>query len=163
VMGQYDTEMPFVKELNEICERSAQSAATSRMIDKARAHFDEWEPRWLDRSERQRGYAEHWMMSPCRHEEAMERCEMKGHPWFKKALRRADTRKAMNRLIQGSAARQMKKAMAMCWRAGYVPMLQMHDELAFSLTTRERRQGDRRDHAQCNQDQRAHACRRGVR
>lgn len=133
VMSQYDTEMPFVKELNEICERMAQERGYIRMIDKARSHFDDWEPRWLDREERRRGYAEHFMMGPCRWEDAMERVEQRGHPWYKKALRRADTRKAMNRLIQGSAARQMKKGMLMCFRAGYIAMLQMHDELAFSL------------------------------
>jgi DNA polymerase-1 len=38
----------------------------------------------------------------------------------------------MNRRIQGSAARQMKIAMADCWDAGIMPILQMHDELAFS-------------------------------
>jgi DNA polymerase I-like protein with 3'-5' exonuclease and polymerase domains len=134
VMGQYDGQMPFVKQLNEICEREAQKRGYIRMIDKARAHFDEWEPRWLDRSERQRGWAENFPMAPCRMEEAQVRCQMRGHPWFGKPLRRADTRKAMNRLIQGSAARQTKTAMRDCYRAGFLPMLQMHDELAFSLT-----------------------------
>lgn len=133
VMGQYDGEMPFVKQLNDICQTMAQERGYIRMIDKARAHFDDWEPRWLDRDERSRGYAQNWPMAPCRLEEALERAKVKGHPWFGKAMRRADTRKAMNRLIQGSAARQTKRAMAMCARAGYIPMLQMHDELAFSL------------------------------
>src|ERR1044072_2127293 len=66
VMGQYDGELPFVKQLNEICEREAQKRGYIRMIDKARAHFDEWEPRWLDRSARQRGFAERYTMAPCR-------------------------------------------------------------------------------------------------
>lgn len=134
VMGQYDTEMPFVKQLNDICGNMAQERGYIRMIDKARSHFDDWEPRWLDRAERQRGYAQNWPMAPCRLEEALERAKVKGHPWFGRAMRRADTRKAMNRLIQGGAARQMKKAMALCARQGFIPMLQMHDELAFSLS-----------------------------
>lgn len=135
VMGQYDTEMPFVKELNEVCEREAQNRGFIRMIDGARGHFDDWEPRWLDRAEKQRGYAERFMMGPCRIEEARARCEKTGHPWYGKRLKRSDTRKAMNKLIQGSAARQVKKAMVACWRAGYrTIMLQIHDELAFSLT-----------------------------
>lgn len=75
------------------------------------------------------------MMGPCRIEEARARCERTGHPWYGKRLKRSETRKAMNRLIQGSAARQVKKAMVACWRAGYrTIMLQIHDELAFSLT-----------------------------
>jgi DNA polymerase I-like protein with 3'-5' exonuclease and polymerase domains len=134
VMGQYDGEMPFVKELNEICDREAQTRGYIRMIDGARSHFDDWEPRWLDKAERQRGYAERYMMGACRREEALARTQTRGHPWYGKNLRRSDTRKAMNRLIQGSAARQVKMAMLACWRAGYVPMLQIHDELAFSLT-----------------------------
>jgi DNA polymerase I-like protein with 3'-5' exonuclease and polymerase domains len=133
VMGQYDTEMPFVKQLNEICDKQAQRVGFIRMIDGARAHFDEWEPRWLDKAEKQRGYAERRPMNPARIDEARRRCQDERHPWHGKNLRRADTRKAMNRLIQGSAARQVKMAMRACWEAGYTPMIQMHDELGFSL------------------------------
>ena len=39
----------------------------------------------------------------------------------------------MNRLVQGSAARQTKRAMLMCWREGIVPLIQMHDELGLSV------------------------------
>ncbi len=46
----------------------------------------------------------------------------------------------MNRLIQGGAARQTKMAMRECWRAGYVPLLQMHDELDFSVS--KKKQGE---------------------
>ena len=133
VMRQYDGEMPFVKELNEICEREAQNRGYIRMIDGARAHFDDWEPRWLSRDERARGWSSQMPMAPCRIEEARHRVANDNHVWYGKQLRRADTRKAMNRLIQGSSARQIKMAMVACWKAGYVPMLQIHDELAFSL------------------------------
>ncbi len=43
------------------------------------------------------------------------------------------TYKAMNRLIQGSAADQTKKAMVACWEAGLVPLVAVHDELGFSV------------------------------
>jgi DNA polymerase-1 len=36
-------------------------------------------------------------------------------------------------LIQGSAADQVKQAMVNCYKAGHIPMLQIHDELCFSL------------------------------
>lgn len=49
-------------------------------------------------------------------------------------LRRAYSHKAMNRLIQGSAARQIKIAMLALWREGIVPLLQMHDELPVSCS-----------------------------
>jgi DNA polymerase I-like protein with 3'-5' exonuclease and polymerase domains len=37
-------------------------------------------------------------------------------------------------MIQGSAARQIKKAMVDIWNAGVIPLLQVHDELCFSMS-----------------------------
>tara|TARA_B100000085_G_scaffold142731_1_gene129916 strand:- start:1439 stop:1777 length:339 start_codon:yes stop_codon:yes gene_type:complete len=48
-------------------------------------------------------------------------------------IRRAFTYKALNRLIQGSAADQTKQAMINCYKKGYKPLLQIHDELCFSI------------------------------
>ena len=48
-------------------------------------------------------------------------------------IRRAFTYKALNRLIQGSAADQTKQAMIKCYKQGYQPLLQIHDELCFSI------------------------------
>lgn len=134
IMGTYDAELPFVKELYQLCNRLASERGYIAMIGGARAHFDEWECSWLDKSEQQRGFAEHWRMAPCGLAEARQRAQTEGHPWAGKRLRRAYTRKAMNRRIQGGAARQMKMAMARCWDEGIVPLLQMHDELPFSLS-----------------------------
>jgi DNA polymerase I-like protein with 3'-5' exonuclease and polymerase domains len=39
-------------------------------------------------------------------------------------------------MIQGSAARQIKKAMVDINKAGYHPLLQLHDELGFSFTNK---------------------------
>ncbi len=50
------------------------------------------------------------------------------------AGRRQQTHKALNRLIQGSAASQMKLAMIAADRAGVSPQLQVHDELCASGT-----------------------------
>ena len=53
-------------------------------------------------------------------------------------LRRAYTYKGLNRLIQGSAADQTKKAMLDCFKlGGTMPLLQVHDELCFSVTSKE--------------------------
>jgi DNA polymerase I-like protein with 3'-5' exonuclease and polymerase domains len=52
-------------------------------------------------------------------------------------LRRAFTYKALNRLIQGSAADQTKKAMLDCYEAGLTPMLTVHDELCFNVEGQE--------------------------
>ena len=51
-------------------------------------------------------------------------------------IRRAETYKAMNALIQGSAARHTKLWMLACWREGIVPLLQMHDALDCSVRRR---------------------------
>jgi Protein of unknown function (DUF1403)/DNA polymerase family A len=50
---------------------------------------------------------------------------------------RAETHKAMNALIQGSAARHTKLWMRACWREGIVPLLQMHDALDCSVASPE--------------------------
>ena len=52
-------------------------------------------------------------------------------------LTRAYTYKALNRLIQASAADMTKKAMVDLYKAGYLPMLQIHDELAMSVKSLE--------------------------
>ena len=43
------------------------------------------------------------------------------------------TYKALNRLIQASAADMTKAAWLSCYEAGHLPLIQVHDELAFSV------------------------------
>ena len=50
------------------------------------------------------------------------------------SLQRAGTYKALNRLIQGSAADQTKKAMIDLYAEGFVPLVQIHDELTLSFS-----------------------------
>ena len=52
-------------------------------------------------------------------------------------IKRAMTYKGLNRLIQGSAADQTKSAMLAVHNAGFNLMLQVHDEVALSVKTRE--------------------------
>ena len=139
VMGQYDQEMPFISQLSKFCTEQADRRGYVRMLDGARGRFDRWEPRWTDREdvrialERARQLGEEPpKLTPCSREEAEARVRDPNHPW-KGRLRRAMTHKAMNKLIQGSAARQTKMAMRDMWREGIVPMLQMHDDLNFSF------------------------------
>lgn len=47
------------------------------------------------------------------------------------------TYKGLNRLIQGSAADQTKKAMVELHKAGFDLLLSVHDELALSVDKRE--------------------------
>jgi DNA polymerase I-like protein with 3'-5' exonuclease and polymerase domains len=46
---------------------------------------------------------------------------------------RADTRKALNRLIQGSAADQGKEALRRAGQAGLIPQILVHDEFDRSV------------------------------
>lgn len=52
-------------------------------------------------------------------------------------IKRAGTYKGLNRLIQGSAADQTKAAMVALKKAGFDPILQVHDELALSVRNKD--------------------------
>lgn len=53
-------------------------------------------------------------------------------------LKRAFTYKALNRLIQASAADMTKQAMVDVYKTGKIPLIQIHDELAVSVTGKKR-------------------------
>jgi DNA polymerase I-like protein with 3'-5' exonuclease and polymerase domains len=48
-------------------------------------------------------------------------------------IKRAFTYKALNKLIQGSAADMTKKAMVDLYKEGIIPHIQVHDELDISV------------------------------
>ena len=52
---------------------------------------------------------------------------------IKMHTRRAFTYKALNKLIQGSAADMTKKAMVNLYKEGIIAHIQIHDELDFSI------------------------------
>lgn len=114
-LDDYNRRMPWLTEIFGLAERLAQRRGFIRMIDGCRSHFDAWEPASA------RGGA-----SALRRDAALR-------AWPGKTLRRAFTRDAFNRLVQGSSARQTKRAMLNCWNEGIIPLLQMHDELDFSI------------------------------
>lgn len=116
-MDQYDELLPFPKLLDAECKNLAGQRGWIRMLDGARMHFDRWEPAWRDGAT---GY-------PRPLDEARK-------VWPGIRLKRAFTHKAMNALIQGSAARQTKLAMRAWWREKILPLLQMHDELSASFS-----------------------------
>ncbi len=105
--------VPFVKDLANIASERAESAGSIRTLLGRRCRFDLFEPK------------SYTYNKPLPFKEAME----KHGP----ILRRAFTYKALNKLIQGSAADQTKKAMLDCYQEGLLPMLTVHDELCFSV------------------------------
>lgn len=119
LLRQYHTEVPYVNALSNVCEKKAQLYGYIRLIDGARCRFDLWRP------------ADDWF-GP-----AYPLATAQANPeWQGKKLVRADVRKALNRLIQGSAARQVKKAMLDLYKTGHLAMIQMHDDLSFSIKDR---------------------------
>ena len=134
-MDQYDRELPFVRGLGEFCKSRADKNGYVKLIDGARSHFDDWDAGWIDAEALREAKLLGIPTAPCDHAEAVRRRNDPNHPWHRRRLVRSGTHKAMNRLIQGSGARQTKLAMRECWREGIPPLLQMHDELDFSIDT----------------------------
>jgi DNA polymerase I-like protein with 3'-5' exonuclease and polymerase domains len=136
VYYQYDAELPFVREASDRYSRYAANHGFIKLIDGARNHFNLWEPAMRDYN-MEREYKERTPevdTSPCLEDEYERRKKNKNHPWYGEQKKRAFTHKAFNRMIQGSAARQTKKAMVDLVKAGFQPVLQLHDELCFSLS-----------------------------
>jgi DNA polymerase I-like protein with 3'-5' exonuclease and polymerase domains len=135
VYYQYDEELPFVREASDRYARYAANHGFIKLIDGARNHFNHWEPatRDFNREWEYKQKNKDIDTTPCLEDEYERRKNNKDHPWCGEPKKRAYTHKAFNRMIQGSAARQTKKAMVNLVKAGYQPVLQLHDELCFSL------------------------------
>ena len=127
IYDHYNHDLPFMSQLADRCEHAVRRNGYLTLYDGARRHWNTWAPggRW------ERG------AGPCLREEAEERVRDCGHPWYGQRLYRADTRKALNALIQGSAARHTKLWMRACWGEGIVPLVQMHDSLDCSVSSPE--------------------------
>ena len=118
LFNQYHENVPFVKDLMNYTSRHAQTAGSIGTLLGRRCRFDKWEP---DQ------FGMHKAMS---FEEA-ERTYGRGR------IRRAMTYKALNKLIQGSAADMTKKAMLDLYNEGIIPHIQIHDELDISIQSDE--------------------------
>ena len=116
LINKYHVKVPFVKQLMKQTMSRAQTAGRIRTIGGRLCRFDKWEPKdWNSRK-----WYDTWQ------EAANENGS--GN------IRRAFTYKALNRLIQGSAADMTKKAMINLYKEGILPMVQVHDELNVSIT-----------------------------
>ena len=117
LLATHHAKVPFVKGLADVATKQATANGQIRTLLGRRCRFHLWEPASF-------GYKK-----PLPFDEAMKEY---GSP-----LRRAFVYKALNKLIQGSAADQTKKAMFDCNEAGLLPMLTVHDELCFSVESDE--------------------------
>ena len=113
LFNQYHENVPFVRDLMNFTSRRAQSGSIGTLLGR-RCRFNKWEPNKFG------------MHKPMDYVEA-ERTYGRG------GIRRAFTYKALNKLIQGSAADMTKKAMVDLYNEGVVPHIQIHDELDISV------------------------------
>jgi len=118
LFNQYHENVPFVRDLMTSTSRHAQLSGSIGTLLGRRCRFDKWEPNQ---------FGMHKAMS---FEEA-ERTYGRGQ------IKRAMTYKALNKLIQGSAADMTKKAMLDLYEEGIIPHIQIHDELDISIKSEE--------------------------
>ena len=114
LFNKYHRNVPFVRDLMTYTSKIAQTSGSIGTLLGRRCRFNKWEP------------AQFGMHKPMDYEEA-ERTYGRGR------IKRAFTYKALNKLIQGSAADMTKKAMVDLYNEGVVPHIQIHDELDISV------------------------------
>jgi DNA polymerase I-like protein with 3'-5' exonuclease and polymerase domains len=110
----YHDKVPFVKMLMESVSRRAQDRGKVRTLLGRLCRFPLWEPNQFG------------IHKPLPHAEALAE--------HGPGIRRAFTYKALNKLIQGSAADMTKKAMVELYKEGITPHIQVHDELDISVS-----------------------------
>ena len=115
ILSQYNNKVPFIKDLATRVSTYANSEGYVSTLRGRKCRFELWEPTTfgvfkalpLDQAKLKYGKHHH--------------------------LKRAGTYKALNRLIQGSAADQTKQAMINLYNEGLTPLIQIHDELTLSF------------------------------
>ena len=111
---QYHRRVPFVKQLMDNVMTRAQNSGKIRTLLGRLCRFHLWEPNQFG------------IHKALPHDAAL----MEHGP----GIKRAYTYKALNRLIQGSAADMTKKAMIELYKEGITPHIQVHDELDISVS-----------------------------
>jgi len=110
---QYHNKVPFVKQLMDNVMQRAQNSGRVRTLLGRLCRFHLWEPNQFG------------IHKALPHDTAL----LEHGP----GIKRAYTYKALNKLIQGSAADMTKKAMLELYKEGIIPHIQVHDELDISV------------------------------
>ena len=110
---KYHSQVPFVKQLMDAVMNRAQQSGKIRTLLGRICRFHLWEPNQFG------------IHKALTHEDALAE--------HGPGIKRAYTYKALNRLIQGSAADMTKKAMLDLFKEGIIPHIQVHDELDISV------------------------------
>ena len=114
----YHDKVPFVKMLMESVMRRAQDKGRVRTLLGRRCRFNLWEPNQFG------------IHKALNHEDALAE--------HGPGIKRAFTYKALNKLIQGSAADMTKKSMVALYENGIIPHIQIHDEVDISVESPEK-------------------------
>jgi DNA polymerase I-like protein with 3'-5' exonuclease and polymerase domains len=118
LIRQYHTKAPFVKQLMDNVSRKANDRGKIRTLLGRACHFDLWQP------------VQFGVFKPLPLELARKE--------YDEPLKRAFTYKALNKLIQGSAADMTKKSMVALYENGIIPHIQIHDEVDISVESSEK-------------------------
>ena len=113
LIQQYHNKAPFVKKLMDNVSRKANDRGKIRTLLGRACHFDLWQP------------VQFGVFKPLPLEQARQE--------YDEPLKRAFTYKALNKLIQGSAADMTKKSMVSLYENGIIPHIQIHDEVDISV------------------------------
>ncbi len=119
LFNQYHDRVPFVRNLmNEVSKWASRDGEIRTLLGRG-CRFNKWEP------------AQFGMHTPMTWEEAVKK-------YGENRIRRAFTYKALNKLIQGSAADMTKKSMLDLYKEGIVAHIQIHDELDLSVESEDK-------------------------
>ena len=144
----YHAQVPFVRDLSQRLSKFAGQNGLLFTLGDRFCRFDKWETRdkeWdpkINRFTEVELYATKEKAMDAYKLDQMEKYGKYIDPdceHFEKHYARAFTYKALNRLIQGSAADMTKKAMVDLYEKGIVPHIQIHDELCVSIRNKEER------------------------
>ena len=117
LIRQYHSKAPFVKKLMDNVSRKANDRGKIRTLLGRACHFDLWQP------------VQFGVFKPLPLEQARKE--------YDEPLKRAFTYKALNKLIQGSAADMTKRSMVALYKNGIIPHIQIHDEVDISVESPE--------------------------
>jgi|TARA_B100001063_G_scaffold246064_1_gene283824 DNA polymerase I-like protein with 3'-5' exonuclease and polymerase domains len=148
LFNTYHSKVPFVKQLSKDLSDFASEEGLLFTVADRFCRFDKWETRDKEWNPETNRFTE--VKLHAKKEDAidaykleqMEKYDKYIDPTcehFEKHYTRAFTYKALNRLIQGSAADMTKKAMVLLYEKGIVPHIQIHDELCVSIKDQETR------------------------
>ena len=150
LFNKYHDRVPFVKDLMSNTSSSASSSGYITTLLKRRCRFDKWElneynpgvlsPPMTKAEAIEKSIVKQFETEKVRNKYKLEMNEItldqiKSN--IRPKVRRAFTYKALNKLIQGSAADMTKKAMLNLYREGIIPHIQVHDELDISVKSPE--------------------------